>query len=76
MAQTKSNQPKKQGSRKAPRTHQAHWHDNTINARSDKRKAEMQAAAELNGFEKWSTMMTYIKNQALDGKAVVSRGNA
>lgn len=66
----------KKGSRKAPRTHQKHWQDNTITARSDKRKAQLQMAAELNGFNKWSTMLTYIKNQALDGKAVVSRGNA
>jgi hypothetical protein len=67
---------KKQGSRKAPRTHQKHWQDNTITARSDKRKAEMQAAAALNGFETWSGMMTYIKNKALEGQAVVSKGNA
>jgi hypothetical protein len=66
----------KKGSRKAPRTHQAHWKDNTITARSDKRKAEMQAAAALNGFETWSGMMTYIKNQALQGKATVSKDNA
>lgn len=66
----------KKGSRKAPRTHQKHWHDNTITARSDKRKAELQAAARLNGFETWSGMMTYIKNKALEGQAVVSKGNA
>lgn len=62
---------KTKGSRKAPRTHQAHWKDNTITARSDKRKAEMQAAAALNGFETWSGMMTYIKNEALKGRVVV-----
>lgn len=63
---------KKAGAAKvAPRKHQAHWKDNTITARSDKRKAEMQAAAELNGFETWSGMMTYIKNKALEGQAVV-----
>jgi hypothetical protein len=61
------------GSRKAPRTHQKHWQDNTITARSDKRKAQLRMAAELNGFDKWSTMLTYIKNQALDGKAVVKQ---
>lgn len=66
----------KKGSRKAPRTHQSHWKDSTITARSDKRKSEMQAAAELNGFETWSGMMTYIKNKALEGRAVVSKGNA
>lgn len=61
------------GSRKAPRTHQAHWKDNTITARSDKRKAEMQAAARLNGFETWSGMMTYIKNMAMQGVVVVNK---
>ena len=66
----------KKGSRKAPRTHQKHWQDNTITARSDKRKAELQAAARLNGFETWSGMMTYIKNMALQGKATVSKDNA
>lgn len=67
---------KKQGSRKAPRKHDPRWKDNTITARSDKRKAELQAAAELNGFETWSGMMTFIKNQALAGRAVVSKDNA
>jgi len=66
----------KKMSGKAPRKHNPNWADNTINARSDKRKSELQAAAELNGFEKWSTMMTYIKNEALAGRAVVSNGNA
>ena len=66
----------KKGSRKAPRTHQAHWKDNTITARSDKRKAELQAAAALNVFETWSGMMTFIKNEALKGRAVVSKNNA
>ena len=66
----------KKGGAKAPRKHDPRWKDNTITARSDKRKAEMQAAAELNGFETWSGMMTYIKNKALEGKAVVSTSNA
>jgi hypothetical protein len=39
--------------------------------RSNKRKAEMQAAAILNGFQNWSAMMTHIKNMALAGKKVV-----
>ncbi len=47
--------------------------DTTSTRRSDKRKAEMQAAAVLNGFETWSGMMTFIKNQALEGKAVVKQ---
>lgn len=61
---------------KAPRKHNPKWQDHTRTARSDKRKEEMQAAAELNGFETWSGMMTYIKNKALEGQAVVSKGNA
>lgn len=68
---------KKQGAGKpAPRKHNPAWKDNTITARSDKRKSELQAAAELNGFETWSGMMTYIKNMALQGKATVSKDNA
>lgn len=66
----------KKENKPALRKHQAHWKDNTITARSDKRKAQLQAAAELNGFETWSGMMTYIKNMALQGKATVSKDNA
>lgn len=63
---------KKTGEVKAsPRTHQAHWKDNTRTARSDKRKAELQAAAELNGFETWSGMLTYIKNEAIKKRIVI-----
>ena len=47
--------------------------DTTSTKRSDKRKAEMQSAAVLNGFETWSGMMTYIKNEALKSQAVVSK---
>ena len=68
------NMPKvsvKKGGEKSPRKHDTKWKDTTRTARSDKRKAEMQAAAELNGFETWSGMMTYIKNKALEGQAVV-----
>lgn len=50
--------------------------DTTSTRRSDKRKAEMQAAAVLNGFETWSGMMTFIKNEALKSKAVVNKNNA
>ena len=68
---------KKQGAGKpAPRKHNPDWKDSTITARSDKRKAELQAAAGLNGFETWSGMMTYIKNMALQGKVTVSKDNA
>lgn len=58
---------------KAPRKHDPKWKDNTRTARSDKRKAELTAAAVLNGFEKWSSMLTYIKNEALKGRAVIKR---
>ncbi len=66
----------KKGSRKAPRTHKKEWKDTTRTARSEKKVREWQLAAELNGFETWSGMMTYIKNEALKGRAVVSNGNA
>ena len=66
----------KKGGAKAPRKHDPKWKDTTRTARSDKRKAEMQEAAELNGFETWSGMMTFIKNEALKGKAVVNKNNA
>jgi hypothetical protein len=49
------------------------WKDDTRTARSDKRKAELQAAAKLNGFETWSSMMTYIKNQALKGTVTIKK---
>ena len=62
---------KKGAGKPAPRKHDPKWKDTTRTARSDKRKAELQAAAELNGFETWSGMMTYIKNKALEGQAVV-----
>jgi hypothetical protein len=59
-----------------PRKHDPKWKDSTRTARSDKRKSELQAAAELNGFETWSGMMTYIKNKALHGKVTVNINNA
>lgn len=49
--------------------------DTTQKRRQDKRKAEMQTAAKLNGFETWSGMMTYIKNNALEGRSVVVKIN-
>jgi hypothetical protein len=39
--------------------------------RGNKRKDELKLAAEVNGFATWSGMLTYIKNRALQGKAVV-----
>jgi len=56
------------GSRKAPRTHDPKWKDSTRTARSDKRKAEMQAAAIRDGFtdtpesRAWSKAITAWKN--------------
>jgi len=64
------------GSRKAPRKHDPKWKDTTRTVRSDKKVREWQMAAELNGFETWSGMMTYIKNQALQGKVTVNKNNA
>lgn len=66
-AKTKAAKPK------APRKHDPKWKDNTRTARSEKKVREWQMAAELNGFETWSGMMTYIKNEALKGIAVVKR---
>lgn len=63
----------KKGGAKAPRKHDPKWKDTTRTARSDKKVREWQMAAELNGFETWSGMMTYIKNEALKGRAVVCR---
>ncbi len=54
-----------------PRKHNPKWKDHTRAARTLKRYAELQTAAELNGFDRWSTMLTYIKNQAADGRVVV-----
>ncbi len=51
-------------------------YDYTSTARSNKRRAELLAAAKLNGFRNESEMLTYIKNQALLGVAVVNLGNA
>lgn len=45
-----------------PRTHNPAWKDNTRTARSDKRKVELQAAAERDGFETYSAAMTAWKN--------------
>lgn len=59
----------KKGSRKAPRKHDPRWKDNTRTQRSDKRKAELQAAAERDGFETYSEAMTAWKN----GNAVLVR---
>lgn len=51
------------------RKHDPRWKDNTRTARSDKRKAELQAAAERDGFESWSQAITAWKN----GDAVLVR---
>ncbi len=56
---------------KPPRKHNPKWKDRTSATRTLKRYAELQAAAELNGFDRWSTMLTYIKNQATEGRVVV-----
>ena len=61
---------KKRGA-KAPRKHNPEWADNTRKQRQDKRKAELTEAAIINGFETWSGMLTYIKEQAKRGRVVV-----
>lgn len=45
------------------------WKDNTRTARSNKRKAELQAAAVRDGFKSWSEAVTAWKN----GEAVLVR---
>lgn len=40
------------------RKHDPRWKDNTSTKRSDKRKAELQAAAERDGFSNWSEAIT------------------
>lgn len=52
-----------------PRKHNPKWQDHTRNQRSDKRKAEMQAAAQRDGFATWSEAITAWKN----GTAVLVR---
>jgi hypothetical protein len=47
---------------KKPRKHDPNWKDNTRNQRSDKRKAELQKAAERDGFGTWSEAITAWKN--------------
>lgn len=47
---------------KSPRKHQKHWKDTTRNTRTNKRKAELQAAAERDGFSSWSQAITAWKN--------------
>ncbi len=40
---------------------------------TDKRKAESNVAAKINNFENYSEMMTFIKNEAKKGIAVVNK---
>jgi hypothetical protein len=51
------------------RKHNPKWKDSTRTKRSDKRKEEMQAAAERDGFATWSGAITAWKN----GEAVLVR---
>jgi hypothetical protein len=39
--------------------------------KSRKRRAELEEAAVLNGFDNWSAMLTYIKNEAKEGRKVI-----
>jgi hypothetical protein len=56
---------------KKKRIHNPDWHDNTRTERANRRKAELQAAAERDGFENWSQAMTAWKN----GEAILVRQN-
>lgn len=58
----------KKGSRKAPRTHQKHWKDNTRNERQNSRSAELNRIAGEAGYynkkgkPSWSTYETAVIN--------------
>jgi len=41
--------------------------------KSRRRREQLQYGAELNGFETWSEMMTYIKNEAQAGRKTVRK---
>jgi hypothetical protein len=55
--------------KKTKRTHNPNWKDNTRAKRSNKRKQELQAAAERDGFATWSEAITAWKN----GEAILVR---
>lgn len=72
----------KKGSRKAPRTHQKHWKDNTRNERQNSRSAKLNRIAGEAGYynkkgePSWSAFETAVINGktrltplALDGAA-------
>ncbi len=58
----------KKGSRKAPRTHQKHWKDNTRNERQNSRSAELNRIAGEAGYynkkgePSWSAFETAVVN--------------
>ena len=52
----------KKGSRKAPRTHQPHWKDNTRNERQNSRQAKLNAIAQAAGYTSWSAYETAVVN--------------
>jgi len=53
---------KTQGSRKAPRKHQAHWKDNTVTKRQSKRREQLNQIAVLSGWQSWSAYETSMLN--------------
>ena len=79
---------KKGGSRKAPRTHQSHWRDNTRNERQNSRSAELNRIAgeagyyNKKGHPSWSAFETAVINGKTrltplaldDGQAAVQNG--
>ena len=42
-------------------------------AKQARRRAELLQAARLNGFDKWSTLATFVKKEAKEGRRVVDR---
>jgi hypothetical protein len=54
---------------KKPRKHKSEWKDNTRAARQSKRRAELEAAAQRDGFTSASAAITAWKN----GEAVLVR---
>jgi hypothetical protein len=51
-----------QGSRKAPRTHNPAWKDNTRAARQNRRRTALTAAAKAAGWASWSEYETAVIN--------------
>jgi hypothetical protein len=57
-----SGKSEKQGSRKAPRTHNPAWKDNTRKERQHKRREKLNEKARDAGFSSWSAYETAVIN--------------